>query len=74
MNAIHTDLSQTAESTCRFIFRIVQPGLVSLMDGSVSSLAPLFLSLPSGDSVCAWRLCGVFASGRRPVVRSAVGM
>lgn len=32
----------TTESQKRFILQIVQPGLAGLMDGSVSTLAPLF--------------------------------
>ena len=35
-----------------FVMQVVQPGLVGLMDGSVSTLAPLFAAAFSGGSIC----------------------
>ncbi|MBA2287367.1 MAG: VIT family protein [Ktedonobacteraceae bacterium] len=37
MGAVHGD-----EASRRFLLRVVQPGLAGLMDGSVSTLAPIF--------------------------------
>jgi VIT1/CCC1 family predicted Fe2+/Mn2+ transporter len=34
--------AQTGEASTRFLLRVVQPGLAGLMDGSVSTLAPIF--------------------------------
>src|SRR5579884_181183 len=35
-------LAEGKESSNRFLLQVVQPGLVGLMDGSVSTLAPIF--------------------------------
>jgi erythrin-vacuolar iron transport family protein len=51
--------SDTLEDPCtpeneerkRFILHVVQPGLAGLMDGSVSTLAPLFAALGAGISM-----------------------
>ncbi len=37
-----TKLREDGEASRRFVLQIVQPGLVGLMDGSVSTLAPVF--------------------------------
>jgi len=37
-----TELSDIAHNDKNFLLRIVQPGLAGLMDGSVSTLAPIF--------------------------------
>ncbi len=41
-DAIVTDAAAGDEAARRFLLRVVQPGLAGLMDGSVSTLAPLF--------------------------------
>jgi hypothetical protein len=40
--AIVTGAAAEDEASRRFLLRVVQPGLVGLMDGSVSTLAPIF--------------------------------
>ena len=40
--AIMTDAVAEVEASRRFLLRVVQPGLAGLMDGSVSTLAPIF--------------------------------
>jgi erythrin-vacuolar iron transport family protein len=46
------------ESEREFVLRVVQPGLVGLIDGTVSSLAPIFAAAVSSDSRTAF-LVGV---------------
>ncbi len=46
----------------RFILRIVQPGLVGLMDGSVSTLAPVFAAAFATHSTWSTFLVGLAAS------------
>lgn len=56
--------TQEAHATARrlFVLRIVQPGLAGLMDGSVSTLAPLFAAaFATGSTVDAFRV-GLAAS------------
>ena len=36
------DLNALAQNDRNFLLRVVQPGLAGLMDGSVSTLAPIF--------------------------------
>ena len=45
-----------------FVLQIVQPGLVGLMDGSVSTLAPIFAAAFSTHQPCDAFLVGVAAS------------
>lgn len=42
------------ESERDFVLRVVQPGLVGLIDGTVSSLAPIFAAAVSSDSRTAF--------------------
>lgn len=42
------------ESEHDFVLRVVQPGLVGLIDGTVSSLAPIFAAAVSSDSRTAF--------------------
>src|SRR4029077_7893499 len=37
-----------------FVLRVVQPGLVGLIDGTVSSIAPIFAAAVSSDSHTAF--------------------
>ena len=37
-----SELSQIVENDMNFVLRIVQPGIAGLMDGSISTLAPIF--------------------------------
>lgn len=46
------------DSEHEFVLRVVQPGLVGLIDGTVSSLAPIFAAAVSSDSRTAF-LVGV---------------
>jgi len=46
----------------RFLLQIVQPGLVGLMDGSVSTLAPLFAAALATQNTYAAFLVGMAAS------------
>ena len=52
------DAKQAEEETRRrvFVLQVVQPGLVGLMDGSVSTLAPLFAAAFATHST--WELPG----------------
>ncbi len=54
---------KTADGQCReFVLQVVQPGLVGLVDGSVSTLAPLFATaLATGEPRTAF-LVGTAAS------------
>jgi VIT1/CCC1 family predicted Fe2+/Mn2+ transporter len=42
MTSITTSIEESAAADPRLVLRFVQPGLLGLMDGSVSTLAPLF--------------------------------
>jgi hypothetical protein len=42
MNAMAAPIEEPSAADARLVLRIVQPGLLGLMDGSVSTLAPLF--------------------------------
>lgn len=53
---------EDAEQRRRFVLQIVQPGLVGLMDGSVSTLAPVFAAAFATHSSHAAFLVGMAAS------------
>ncbi|HEX8323682.1 MAG TPA: ferritin family protein [Tepidisphaeraceae bacterium] len=65
LNREHAATAQVSEAETerrRFVLQIVQPGLAGLMDGSVSTLAPLFAAaFATGDSMDAFRV-GMAAS------------
>jgi VIT1/CCC1 family predicted Fe2+/Mn2+ transporter len=42
MAAVRSSLPPVADQRKRFVLQIVQPGLAGMMDGSVSTLAPIF--------------------------------
>ncbi len=50
------------EARRRFVLQVVQPGLVGLMDGSVSTLAPVFAAAFATQSTSATFLVGLAAS------------
>jgi rubrerythrin len=58
------DIEQSEEETARrmFLLQVIQPGLVGLMDGSVSTLAPLFAAAFATRSSWETFLVGVAAS------------
>jgi erythrin-vacuolar iron transport family protein len=55
-------VDETAASKRLFLLQVVQPGLVGLMDGSVSTLAPLFAAAFATHSTWATFLVGLAAS------------
>ncbi len=60
----HTKLSEeeSARQKRMFILQVVQPGLAGLMDGSVSTLAPLFAAAFATHNSSATFLVGIAAS------------
>ncbi len=60
----HTKLSEDEKSQAKrlFVLQVVQPGLAGLMDGSVSTLAPLFCAAFATHSSTATFLVGMAAS------------
>ncbi len=61
---LHRDARQAEEETRRrvFVLQVVQPGLAGLMDGSVSTLAPLFAAAFATHSTWQTFLVGMAAS------------
>ena len=61
---LHRDARQAEEETRRrvFVLQVVQPGLAGLMDGSVSTLAPLFAAAFATHSTWETFLVGMAAS------------
>jgi rubrerythrin len=61
---LHRDARQAEEETRRriFVLQVVQPGLAGLMDGSVSTLAPLFAAAFATHSTWETFLVGLAAS------------
>jgi rubrerythrin len=61
---LHRDARQIEEETRRrmFVLQVVQPGLAGLMDGSVSTLAPLFAAAFATQSTWETFLVGMAAS------------
>lgn len=61
---LHPDALRTEEETRRrtFVLQVVQPGLAGLMDGSVSTLAPLFAAAFATHSTWQTFLVGMAAS------------
>ena len=55
-------ISETDTQARKFLLQIVQPGLVGLMDGSVSTLAPIFAAAFATGSTWQTFLVGVAAS------------
>ena len=53
---------EDADARRRFVLQIVQPGLVGLMDGSVSTLAPVFAAAFATHSTWSTFLVGLAAS------------
>ena len=60
----HTKLSEDEKSQAKrlFVLQVIQPGLAGLMDGSVSTLAPLFCAAFATHSSSATFLVGLAAS------------
>lgn len=61
---VTTDAKQEEEETRRrmFVLQVIQPGLAGLMDGSVSTLAPLFAAAFATQSTWSTFLVGLAAS------------
>jgi erythrin-vacuolar iron transport family protein len=61
---LHGDARRTEDETRRrmFVLQVVQPGLAGLMDGSVSTLAPLFAAAFATHSTWETFLVGMAAS------------
>jgi rubrerythrin len=60
----HTKLSEDEKSRAKrlFVLQVIQPGLAGLMDGSVSTLAPIFAAAFATHSTSATFLVGLAAS------------
>ena len=62
MGATRMNEEETAQQQRLFLLQVVQPGLAGLMDGSISTLAPLFAAAFATHSSWATFLVGIAAS------------